>query len=186
MQNLQQHRGQQGSVLIVMAVMILALLTIYGLSASRTAVTENRIGGNHHLHKMAFYQADGGVQVGIALVVDNIRQRGRNDKETVQGITLDKGSFYLDSELPPGALPNRENRTGHYPADDSAPPFTRLLIGGEPSLSTGGAILMLNGYGGLGQSAARGGAWYVYDIRSRHRGRRNNDAVVELFFRHVL
>jgi hypothetical protein len=186
MQIVEPLRGQAGSVLIVMAVLMLALLSIYGVSATRSGVTESRIAGNHHLHKMAFYQADGGARVAVELIRDNIRRRGRSDKETVQGITLDDGSLYLSGPLPAGVRPNRKNKSAHYPVDDSIPPFTQLMIGGKPSLSRGGAILAFNGYAGLGQAAARGGAWFVYDIRSRYCGRRNNEAIVELFYRHVL
>ena len=177
---------EAGAVLIVMAVLLLALLTIFGVSATRTATTESRIGVNHHLHKMAFYAADGGCRVGMALVEDNIRQKGRNDGVTVQGITLDDGDFYLNGELPAAVRPSRGNRVAHYPPDDGRHPLTELMIGATARLSTGGGVAALSGYSGAGRTAARGGAWMVFDIRSRHRGRRHNDAVVELFYRHVL
>ena len=105
-----------------------------------------------------------------------------NKDESINGILVQLPlPKHIDEKKVLNAIDPDKDVDGFHPVN-----VGRLMIGGEPSLSTGGSILALNGYGGLGQSAARGGAWFVYDIRSRHRGPRNNDAVVELFYRHVL
>ena len=51
---------ERGSVLIV-AVLILMLLTLIGISATKTTDIEIRISGNDKFHKMAFHNADTGV-----------------------------------------------------------------------------------------------------------------------------
>ncbi len=49
--------NQQGSV-IVIAVIILALLTIIGIAATKTSTTEMQISTNAVLHNVALYTAD--------------------------------------------------------------------------------------------------------------------------------
>lgn len=55
----------QGSVIII-AVMILALLTVIGISATNTSTTEVQISTNAVLHNIAFYTADSGIAAGRA------------------------------------------------------------------------------------------------------------------------
>jgi hypothetical protein len=57
--------NQQGSV-IIMAVMILALLTVIGISATNTSTTEVQVSTNAVLHNIAFYTADSGIAAGRA------------------------------------------------------------------------------------------------------------------------
>jgi hypothetical protein len=53
--------NEKGSV-IVAALMILALLTIIGISASNTSITEGQIATNSLLHERAFYTAEAGME----------------------------------------------------------------------------------------------------------------------------
>jgi Tfp pilus assembly protein PilX len=55
--------NEKGSV-IVLAMIILALLTLVGISAVTTSTTEMNIAANDQLNKMIFYTADAGVEVG--------------------------------------------------------------------------------------------------------------------------
>jgi hypothetical protein len=181
-----QPSGEQGSVLIVVVVMLLALLVVSGVSILSAVISEKRIAVNLHLNKMAFYEADGGAQLGIQLIEDNIYHKGRRDGETVEGVTIDDGDFYMNPALPEDVVPCRDNRVAHFPDPDSDPPFTRIMVGGVTSLSTGSAILMLNGYGSAGRNAAGKGAWVTYNIRSQHVGHRESESIVDLFYRHVL
>ena len=57
--------NQQGSV-IIMAVIILALLTVIGISATNTSTTEVQVSTNAVLHNIAFYTADSGIAAGRA------------------------------------------------------------------------------------------------------------------------
>lgn len=177
---------EQGSVFIVVAVLVLALLTIYGMSITRTVVTESRIATNQHLHRMAFYQAEGGTQLAMELIRDNIYHRGRQAGEVVQGITIDQGNFYMNATITSRERPDLSNRVAHYPNPDTSPPFTRLMVGGLTSLSSGSAIHMLNGYSGPGKAAAKSGACVVFNIRSQYLGRRSNESIVDLFYRYRL
>ncbi|MBW2706641.1 MAG: pilus assembly PilX N-terminal domain-containing protein [Deltaproteobacteria bacterium] len=67
--------NQQGSV-IIMAVMILALLSIIGIAATNTSTTEMKITTNGLLHNMAFYTADSGIAAGRA-ALSNLKMADR-------------------------------------------------------------------------------------------------------------
>jgi Tfp pilus assembly protein PilX len=55
--------NQKGSVIVV-AMIILALLTLIGISAVTTSTTEVNIAANDQLNKMVFYTAEAGSEVG--------------------------------------------------------------------------------------------------------------------------
>jgi hypothetical protein len=177
--------NQRGAVFIVVAVLLLALLMLTGKSILKTVVSESAIAVNLHLHRMAFYEAEGGAYIGMQLIEDNIYHRGRTDGEAIQGVTLDDGDFYLNGPLPGDVAPDRQNRVAHYPDPDSHPPFTRIMIGGTVSLAEGNAIQMFSGYRAVGHGVAAGGVRATYHIRSRHVGKRKNESIVEVIYRHV-
>ncbi len=54
-------RNDRGAVMMLVSLMLVALLTIIGIAASRTASTEVTIAGNEYLYQRAFYRAEGAV-----------------------------------------------------------------------------------------------------------------------------
>jgi len=52
-------RGNEGAVLVV-ALLIMAVLSIIGVSATMTSSIETKISGNHKFGKLAFYTAEAG------------------------------------------------------------------------------------------------------------------------------
>ena len=60
---------EKGSVMIV-ALLILVLLTVIGISATTTSTTEVQIATNDQLNKMVFYAADAGLEVGRRVLSD--------------------------------------------------------------------------------------------------------------------
>jgi len=58
--------------LMVIAIVILMLLTLIGIAITTTASLEMQIASNDRLHKMAFYQADGGIDIGAELLEQNL------------------------------------------------------------------------------------------------------------------
>ncbi len=57
------QENEDGSALVISLIM-LVLLTLIGISASTTSEIELKISGNDKLHKMAFYTAESGWQMG--------------------------------------------------------------------------------------------------------------------------
>jgi hypothetical protein len=64
-----QAKKEEGSVLVV-ALLILVLLTLIGISATRTGEIEVQISGNEKTYKTAFYAAEAGIEVGRAVLND--------------------------------------------------------------------------------------------------------------------
>ena len=58
-------KNEEGSVIIIV-LLVLALLTVIGITSSHNATTELDISTNLLLHKIAFYAADSGIEAGRA------------------------------------------------------------------------------------------------------------------------
>lgn len=109
-----QARKEEGSVMIV-ALLILILLTLMGISATTTTNIEMQVAGNGKFHKMAFYAAEAGrayVAASPELYgADNITVEGYidfpNDEDpSVKYALGSRQSFngdveYLSSSAPP-------------------------------------------------------------------------------------
>jgi hypothetical protein len=194
--------NERGSTLLL-AMLIISLLAVAGIMSSRTSTMETRISRNDRLYKLSFYEAEGGADAGSELLEQNIEQRGfceglgANAVCQVVGMAIDTATaddpslkFYMNADLGPTAKPTstaagRDVYIQKGP-NSTTPPITNLLIGGDTSLSTGGAIQMIAGYEGKGKGAAGGGAWVTYDIRSQHIDVDNSEALIELEWRHVM
>ena len=61
-------KNENGALMILVAVMLLVLLTIVSISASRTANTELKIAGNEYLYQRCFYNAEGAVMETVDLL----------------------------------------------------------------------------------------------------------------------
>ncbi len=67
-------RNENGFVLVA-ALLTLLLLVIIGVSATTTSTFEVQIAGNEKVYNMAFYQANGGVDLGAEILEQNISCR---------------------------------------------------------------------------------------------------------------
>lgn len=65
--------NQDGSMIVV-AMMLLVILTIIGITSTSTTVVENKIALNDQLHKMAFFHADSGVYTTPKLIRTIVRE----------------------------------------------------------------------------------------------------------------
>ncbi len=181
-------RNESGSALI-MAIMMLVLLTIIGISALNNTDLELSIAGNEKAHKMAFYFAEGGNEVSKELVEVAIEERGWLDV-TGTTITIDKVNvtdkdFFLSQidSVANSIYPDAANRDATVNFGTGT---TGLLFDVNTVLSSGGAVQMIAGYEGKGKGAASGGAWLIYDIRSQHDGLNNSQARVWSQWLHLL
>jgi Tfp pilus assembly protein PilX len=60
-------KNEKGMVL-VLAIFMLALLSMIGLAAMMTSTTETEITANEKFHKLAFYQTESGLTIGTELI----------------------------------------------------------------------------------------------------------------------
>lgn len=187
------QKNEDGFV-VVLALVLLVLLTVLGLSAITDSTIEVQIADNMKLNKQALYEADSGVEVGIEMLEQNIAcPSGFASDNLAIGpiVTVVNKDFWLQTDDSFATLtllthyPTDSNRDISIDTDDSAP-HTDLSIWGSTEFSTGGALQMAAGYEGLGKGAAAGGASLVYEIYARRYGIKNSQAVVHARFRHVV
>jgi len=183
---------ENGSI-TVLALIMLALLTLLGISATMTSSIEVQIAGNDDRHKMALYEADGGIEVGFEMLEQNIACPGGFS-------TFDEGVGYLDIGTDVRVYSKdfwlqESEPTSDYPSDverdiriygPDAGPHTNLTTFGATQLSTGSAIQMSAGYEGKGKGASAGGAYIVYRVYSKHMGIDNSQAEIMSQWRHLV
>jgi len=177
-------KGENGSIILV-ALIMLALLTVIGLSSSHTSIMESRIATNEQLHNIVFYKADGGAETAAVLIEDGIETRGWNDAEIYGEASILNGKFILNTaNNTPNPIPADTNCDVNIPGNyTSGEAHTNLKVRSNVTLSTGSAAMIGSGYEGKGKG---GGAWLIYDVRSQHIGARNTKATIFLLWRHVL
>jgi hypothetical protein len=181
---------EQGSVLIL-CVLMLFLLTVLGISSTTTSDLEMSIATNENFFHMAFYQADGGAEASKEVIEQAIEERIWTDTSplplAIDDVDVYNIDFYKNGTLGDDKIPSTSERDLTIPVTVEGRNLnTHVLFGGATELAVGSAIQMAAGYDGLGKSAAGGGAWIDYDIRSKHDGIRNSTSTVQAGWRHVI
>ena len=80
--------NEKGSV-IVAALMILALLTIIGISASNTSITERQVATNSLLHERVFYTAEAGMEHAKEDLKSEFKDNPENEIKVANGSDAD-------------------------------------------------------------------------------------------------
>jgi len=178
--------SQQDGLVTVAALLFLIILTIMGTSAISTSNMEVQIASNDQIHKMTFYAADGGADLGTELVELNIACSTGFASDDLAigggGINIIDRDFWLQetaTDRPSDA--DRDVRIGED--DDN---HTNLSIFGTTAFGIGGAIEMAAAYEGKGKAAASGGVTLDYEIYSQHQGFANSESIVMLHWQHVV
>ena len=184
--------NHQDGLVTVAALFFLIVLTIMGTSAISTSNMEVQIATNDEIHKMTFYAADGGVDLGTELVELNIACPNgfASDDLAIGDITVIDRDFWMQEDEPVDGA----NDVVPYPSDterdilieDAAGNHTNLTIFGQTAYGIGGAIEMAAAYEGKGKAAASGGVILEYEIYSQHQGYANSESVVMLHWQHVV
>ena len=191
--------NQRGSALIV-ALLMLVVLTLLGISATTTSTVELQISGNDKLYKRSFFAADGGTAAGSELIEQSIEDRDWTDDSTRGNVGIMNGDFYLNRDTDAGIdpVPSDTNQDAVIPLSaivdptaspfvlDTSAPHTNLKIVGNSQLSSGSAVQLASGYEGKGKGAGGGGAWIIFDVRAQHRDVRDTSVMVRLGWRHVM
>lgn len=176
-------KSEAGSTIVV-ALMIIAIISILAISDIYNSFTETNIAGQDVRYKLAFYRADGGTELAAELLEQNVNCAAGFTNSTIGNVTVDEPEFWLNVSA---SKPSDTNRDFYFPSGyNSGQPHTNITVGGNTALSTGGAIQMAAGYEGKGKGAGAGGAYIAYDILSGHVGSFNSRAVVRLQWRHVI
>jgi Tfp pilus assembly protein PilX len=171
-------RNEEGTVLII-ALLMLVLLTVIGISASTISNIEVQVAGNEKFYKIAFYAADGGTEAGSELLEKNIEVRTFPSQPYTlpsSTVTVNDSNFWSQVTQPSG-----NTATVGLPVG-----AVGLKIWGNSQLSSGGAIQLIAGYEGKGKGSGGGGAYTVHNVRSMSSSVAASGATVEVLWRHLI
>lgn len=155
---------EEGSALVV-ALLILVVLTIIGISATTTTEIDIQMAGNDSFHKVAFFNADGGIYVTpklISLCLDNDAEQniggvsylgaagsfyreimGFNANDAARDVRFDIGGFNVDMDV---------QRVG---VQNIAGGGTEFASGAEGvGVGSGGGVAILYAFDSLGNGPA--------------------------------
>ena len=182
--------NQNGSAMVI-ALIIMALLTIIGHLATRSTRLELQTATNDLRHKQAFYTADGITEMAAELLEQNVAC-------STGFTTLQRGGLievmvddFWKNNLVANRLPSDAVRDVRIPllppnGPDDTQPHTNIVYGGSTGFGTGSALQIAAGYEGKGKSIAGGGAIMVFEQSVQHRGNFNSEACVQTQWRHVI
>ncbi len=168
-------RGDQDGTVLIVALLMLILLTVIGISASTISSVEIQVAGNDMFYKTAFYAADGGTEAGSELLEKNIDSRGFTTS-TIGSATISNPNFWSQTQAPATNDATLALSVGSV----------GLKIWGNSTLSTGGAIQLVAGYEGKGKGAGGSGAYMVHDIRAEATAKAAARATVKTKWRHLI
>lgn len=186
---------------MVWSLLLLIVVTLLGVAGISTSIFEERMAANEALHKQSFYEADGGSDNALALLVNNINCIGgfgttspTFDDGTTTGFVIDAGigiaeasrNFWVSNNvLGDIGMPTDSDYDFVYPSSAAGTDDPRTLgrINGQTRLMTGAALQMLAGYEGKGKGIGSDGAFLEYDLKVEHIGTRNSRTGVSTLFR---
>jgi len=182
--------SDDGGSVLVLILMIIALITLAGISSIDTSTTEVQTATNDVQHKIAFYVAEGGLDVASELLEQNLccpsgfTEDTPGLGETIIGTTrITELDFWKNTTL---SDPSDTDRDIFFPNNYGSGPHTNITIAGSTVQGMGSALQMAAGYEGKGKGAAGGGGHIVYDIHTQHLGRGNTISELMIQWRHVI
>ena len=181
---------------MVIALIIMALLTIIGHLATRSTWLEVQTATNDLRHKQAFYAADGMTEMVAELLEQNVAcalgftanaQRGIDPNDPNQAFIDVLVIDFWKNDLIANRVPSDADRDIRIPiGNNDAVPHTNIVVGGVTEFGTGSALQIAAGYEGKGKSTSGGGAFMVFDQMVQHRGNFNAEACITTQWRHVI
>jgi hypothetical protein len=153
---------QKGAVLLV-TMMILLILTVFGVAAISTTTSEIRIAANAKSQSMGFYGADGGGRTYVPILISAIDNR-----------TIPSGPPVVDTNLMNellGFTPNDGATDTPTSNPDLSIKAGSVTVGVDidrisEQLLSGGASEFASGYEGIGASSSSGGIGIYYKMDS--------------------
>lgn len=197
MEQVRDTMRNEGGYVLVVALLVMAILSLLGIAGMNTSIFEKQIAGNDWNSKRTFYKADAGVSMGSELIEQNLNLGCINGfaENKIKGTTIyavekrmwGNPSFKDDTTR---SICTDSDADVIYPYDGNPPAPAQdigyLYFGGHTELLPGGSLQMAAGYEGLGKSAAQGGVAKYYDIYSRYEGFKNSQSIVGIGWRHVV
>jgi len=170
------------------ALLFLIILTIVGTSAISSSNMEVQIATNDEIHKITFYAADGGADLGTELLELNIAcpTGFANDNLAIDTINVTDKDFWMQQPDENDDVPLPSDTERDVLIWDNAGNHTNLSIAGRTGFGVGAAIEMAAAYEGKGKAAASGGVTLDFQIISQHLGYANSESMIALHWQHVV
>lgn len=192
-----KHTNNQNGSALITAVLILMVVTVLGIVATKTSTIELRIAAQDKFHKMTWFATDATVDAVVPglleQAIDNRLQAGDNLEEILpvfsSSLTANNFEFYNNRETGICALDTPSPTNADLVLDADAMGESSVFVRAYgPTQAVGGTSqLMVEGYSGFGKSAARGGTMIVYSIRGLGVGNTSNsEARIESRWRYVI
>lgn len=192
----QTFRSEHGSALIT-AVLILMVVTVIGIIASRTADIELRIATHDKVHKMTWFATDAAIEGVVPELVEQALEMrlSEEDMENIEELiqirtdvlSITHPRFFLNEpstcEL---NVPTRDNADIVLAAEALGHADVHVRVYGPTMAMGGGSLLMVEGYHGEGKGAASGGTMILYTLRGFGMGESNSQARLANQWRHVI
>jgi hypothetical protein len=179
----------EGTV-IVLIILVIALITLVGISSIDTSTKEMQTATNDVQHKIAFYIAEGGLDIASELLEQNLAcPSGFTEDEedlgeaTIGTTRVTELDFWKNTAM---SDPSDGNRDLFFPNNYGSGPHTNVKMAGSTVQGVGSALQMAAGYEGKGKGAAGGAGHIVYDIHVQHLGRSNTTSELMIQWRHVI
>lgn len=171
--SISQLQTQRGSALVI-AIVTLVILGALGLAALDVADLNLFISANDRDAKETFFHADAGVNVGHEFLED--------------ALDIANSTFYGNNATDWLTQTVEEFNSTSYPLNIYATSNQATSIRSgilARGFMEGSAIQIGAGYEGAGKSAAHGGTFTNFLIRSHREGARNSVAEVDMGWRHI-
>lgn len=183
------RRCEYGFVLVTV-MLILLILTIIGIMATKTSTYEMMVSGNEKVHRQTFYQADGSSELAERLIFENaVCASVRNTfTKNVFGSIVNVIDNQFAENISPLADPvvsNANRSAAYYPGGvvNDLMPHSNFLSEYTDGVNPGSAMQMVSGYEGLGAGTPGGGTHRLYLVSSQHRGLVNSESLVRTRWR---
>ncbi len=175
-------QNENGSALIVV-ILVLMVITVLGVLATRTSTIELQVASHDKLHKMTWYTTEA-VCDGLApeMIEQNIESRGFGSQTPpfnygpTSDLWVHNSEFYL----------NEACNGADMQVDNLSETAVQVAIFGNTTLSPGNALQLPEGYHGRGKGLAGGGAQIVYTISGLGNGPAKSQARVVTGWRHLI
>jgi len=193
MNYLQNISKKNDGYVLVVALLVMAILSLLGIAGMNTSIFEMQVAGNDWNAKRTFYRADGGTSLGIELIEQSLKSEnlpGMPQKVTETIFTINDTIWLNESfEKTPRDICLTDadvlfpwDGVSAKPVQDSG----HLYFGGSTEMQPGGSLQMAAGYEGVGKTSAQASVAKIYDIYSRYEGLKNSQSIVQISWRHII
>ena len=173
MRPLKYLNNDKGFVLIV-SLILLVVLMIIGIAATNTTTIELQIAGNDKAQKQTFYNSDGGSEVAMALLEENITESGFDSAGDYFGVDVSSPAFYMNETM------SGADASVTFPSGTTELRF----FNSPPEFADGSGAQTAAGYEGLGKGG--GSAYQDFTIQSLSEGPINTETAIRVRWRHLI